>query len=158
MSVDDLPTPLIEEVFRLEVRVDPPIVVGQDEVHGRRQLVPIVEGVVSGRLNGQVLPGGVDSQIIRPDGFTELVARYALELDDGERVYVNNVGIRRVDDPQMAALVAAGQVVDPKHVYFAAVPTFETYSEKYRWLERSLFFSYGIRLPDKVVLRFYQIR
>lgn len=157
-NMDELPTPSIEEIFRLDVRVSPPIVVGQDEVHGRRQLIPIVEGVASGRLNGRILPGGVDSQIIRPDGFTELVARYALELEDGERVYVNNAGIRRVDDPRMAALAAAGQVVDPEYVYFAAIPTFETYSEKYRWLEQSLFFSYGVRFPDRVVLRFYQIR
>lgn len=70
---------------------------------------------MSGRLNGRVLPSGVDSQIIQPDGFTELVARYGPELgpelDGSEQVYVSNTGIRRVNDPQMAVLVAAGLAV-----------------------------------------------
>jgi len=156
MDLNKIPDPQLEEVFRIEIRVNPAIVVGQDNTHGRRQLIEIAEGKVTGKLSGKVMPGGIDSQVIRPDGFTDLVARYALELDDGECVYLNNVGMRRVD-PSVAAEVAAGKIVDPKYVYFVAVPTFETYSEKYRWLEQSVFFSYGARLPDKVLLRFFRI-
>jgi hypothetical protein len=153
----DIPIPRLEEAFRVEVKVDPPVVVGQDDKHGRRQLIAITEGVVSGKLNGKVLPCGVDSQIIRPDGFTELVARYGLLLDDGESVYINNSGIRRVD-PSVAAEVAGGKIVDPKYVYFVTVPTFETYSPKYAWLEKSVFICSAIRLPDKVLLRFYEVK
>jgi hypothetical protein len=156
--MENIPTPSFEEVFRLETSVAPPIVVGQDDVHGRRQLIPIGDGTVTGKMTGRVMPGGVDSQIIRPDGFTELVARYAVELDDGEHIYINNAGVRRITDPEAAALVATGKIVDPKHVYFATVPTFETYSEKYRWLEKSIFVCYGVRLPDKVLLTFYEVR
>jgi Protein of unknown function (DUF3237) len=158
MDPEDVPTPSFAEVFRIEARLAQPIVVGQDNVHGRRQLVRIVEADVTGKLTGHAMPGGVDSQIIRPDGFTELVARYAIELDDGERIYVNNAGVRRISEPEIAALAAAGEIVDPKYVYFVTVPTFETYSEKYRWLERSVFFCYGARTPDKVLLRFFEIK
>lgn len=42
-----------------------------------------------------MLPGGVDSQIIEPDGTCRLSARYALQVEEGT-VYVENNGIRRV--------------------------------------------------------------
>ena len=148
--------PRLEEVFTVEAIVGAPIVVGQDSTHGRRQLIAIEGGTVSGKLSGNLMPGGVDSQIIRPDGFTELVARYAVKLDDGETVYINNTGIRRVD-PSVAEEAAMGKIVDPKYVYFVTVPGFETYSRKYEWLEKSVFICYAMRLPDKVVLRFYEV-
>ncbi len=156
MDLSQLPVPKLEEIFRIEVQVAKPVVVGQDGVKGRRQLVEITSGTVSGNLSGKVLPGGVDSQIIRPDGFVELVARYGLELDDGERIYIDNNGVRRVD-PAYAHLVAQGEIVDPSHVYFATVAKFESYSEQYKWLERSLFICYGARLPMSVLLTFYQV-
>ena len=157
MFTNDLYAPQLEKVFSIEVSVDKPVVAGQDNVHGRRQLIPITGGVVTGKLNGTVLPGGVDSQIIRPDGFTELVARYALRLDDGCSVYIDNAGVRRVD-PAVAEEVANGNIVDPKYVYFVTVPKFETYSPKYAWLERSVFLCRGIRLPDKVLLNYYEVK
>ena len=112
MDLNDLFAPQLEKAFSIEVSVDKPVVVGQDDVHGRRQLIPISGGIVSGRLSGKVLPGGVDSQIIRPDGFTELVARYAITLDDGCSVYIDNAGVRRVA-PEVAGEVANGKIVDP---------------------------------------------
>ena len=156
MDIKNIPQPMLEECFRIEATVEAPVVVGQDSVHGRRQLIIVKEGTLSGKLKGRLLPGGVDSQIIRPDGFTELSARYALELTDGKTVYVENNGIRRVDSGR-AAQVAAGEIVDPKYVYFATVPKFEVYDESLRWLEQSLFICYAARLPDRVMIRFYQV-
>ncbi len=55
---------------------------GQDDVNGRRQLIPITEGELKGEdlngnpIHGVCLPGGVDSQVIRPNGICELSARY----------------------------------------------------------------------------------
>ena len=50
-----------------------------------RQLIPILSGTLTGapegrypELRGTVLPGGVDSQVIRPDGRCELSARYGV--------------------------------------------------------------------------------
>lgn len=157
MDLNDLFAPQLEKVFSIEVSVDKPVVVGQDDVHGRRQLIPISGGIVSGRLSGKVLPGGVDSQIIRPDGFTELVARYAIALDDGCSVYIDNAGVRRVA-PEVAGEVANGKIVDPGYVYFVTVPKFEVYDSKYAWLERSIFLCRGIRLPDKVLLNYYEVK
>ena len=142
MDLSQIPAPSIKELFRIEVQVADPIVVGQDEQHGNRQLIPILSGRVSGKLNGIVMPGGVDSQVIRPDGLVELSARYALQLDDGNCIYIENNGMRRADSSP---------------VYFATVAHFETYSETYRWLERSVIISYGTRLPSSGLLRFCEI-
>jgi len=156
MDINDIPQPVLRECFQLEAIVDKPILAGQDESNGRRQLIVVKEGVLTGMLKGRVLPGGIDSQIIRSNGITELSARYALELEDGRAIYVENNGFRRVD-PSCIADVSAGKIVDPKYVYFASVPKFEVYDESLRWLERSLFICKAVRLPDKVLIRFYQV-
>lgn len=146
-----------EEVFRIEVIVDAPILVGQDEIVGRRQLIPILSGVVTGpEFNGKVLPGGVDSQIIRPDGKCELSARYAIELDDGAAIYIENNGIRRVPNEYVDD-VKAGKFVDPAVYYFRTVPTFEVYAEKYRWLTEYNFVCSATRLPETVLLQYYKV-
>lgn len=146
-----------EETFQIEVVVDIPILVGQDEVVGRRQLIPILSGVVTGAdFNGKVLPGGIDSQIIRPNGKCELSARYAIELDDGATIYIENNGIRRVPG-EFVDDVKAGKFVDPSVYYFRTVPTFEVYDEKYQWLTSYNFVCTATRLPETVLLRFYKV-
>jgi len=148
---------LSNKAFEIHIQVAAPIVVGQDEVVGRRQLIPILSGTVSGPgIHGEVLPGGVDSQVIRPDGRCELSARYALRLDDGAGIYVENKGIRTVPAPYVAA-VKAGEFVDPQVYYFRTTPTFETFNEKYRWLMNTIFVCKAMRFPDKVVIEFYKI-
>lgn len=147
----------LEEVFRVEVAVDKPIVVGQDDIVGRRQLIPILSGKVKGKgFSGKVLPGGVDSQIIRPDGKCELSARYAIQLEDGATIYIENNGIRTVPE-QYVEDVKGGKFVDPKLYYFRTVPTFETYSEKYKWMMNSIFVCYATRLPENVLIKFYKV-
>jgi hypothetical protein len=146
-----------EELFDILIEVDTPIVVGQDEIVGRRQLIPILSGSVTGNgFNGKILPGGIDSQIIRPDGKCELSARYAIKLDDGATIYIENNGIRTVP-PKYVEAVKKGEFVDPKVYYFRTIPTFEVYDEKYRWLMNYTFFCSARRLPKNVLLKFYKI-
>lgn len=146
-----------EEVFSIIIDVDAPIVVGQDEIVGRRQLIPIRSGRVTGNgFNGEVLPGGIDSQIIRPDGKCELSARYAIKLDDGATIYIENNGIRTVP-PEYVNCVKNGEFVDPNVYYFRTVPTFEVYSPKYKWLTEYTFFCSAKRLPENVLLQFYKL-
>ncbi|MCL1829315.1 MAG: DUF3237 domain-containing protein [Oscillospiraceae bacterium] len=156
MDANDIKHPVLEECFQVEVKVEAPVVVGQDGLHGRRQIIIMTEGIVKGKLNGRILPGGIDAQIIRPNGLAELSARYAIQLDDGKTVYIENNGIRRVE-PAYAAQAAAGKIIDPEFVYFASVPKFEVYDETLKWLEESVFICRAARLPDKVLLRFYRV-
>lgn len=148
----------LEEVFSITIKVGPPILVGQDEQVGRRQLIEIISGEVSGKsFSGKVMPGGVDSQIIRPDGKCELEARYAIQLDDGAAIYIENAGIRTVP-PEYIEEVKAGRFIDPDLYYFRAHPTFEVYDEKYRWMMNHVFVCYATRLPETVLLKFYKVK
>ena len=148
----------LEKVFSIIVKVDTPILVGQDDIIGRRQLIPIISGELIGQdVHGTVLPGGVDSQIIRPDGTCELSARYGVKLDDGTSFYIENNGIRTVPK-EYAALVKNGEFIDPSLYYFCTTPKFEVYSEELKWLTQSIFTCKAIRFPDKVELKFYSIK
>ncbi|WP_169785173.1 DUF3237 domain-containing protein [Campylobacter curvus] len=158
ISAKDVKEPRLELAFMIDIEVEKPLTVGKDSEHGLRRLIAIKGGKVSGKLNGEVLPYGVDSQIVRPDGLTELTARYAIKLDDGAQIYIDNSGIRHITDPEVAKEAAKGKIVDPKYVYFATVTKFETYEPKYKWLERAIFVCYAVRLPDKVLLKFYEVK
>lgn len=62
--------------------------------HGLRQLIPITGGEVSGpMLDGEIVPGGADWQLVRPDGVVELDARYTVRASDGALIHVRNRGI-----------------------------------------------------------------
>lgn len=147
-------------IFSIAVKVSAPIVVGQDEVNGRRQLIPITEGELTGTdikgnvMHGVVLPGGVDSQVIRPDGKCELSARYGVRLDDGTSFYIENNGIRTVPD-EYVQKVLQGEFIEPSLYYFVTTPSFEVYASKLSWLEKHIFVCKAVREPDKVILQYY---
>jgi len=150
------PAPNLVFAFELRAQVGPPVEVG-DVAHGRRRIVSILGGTVKGpELNAKVVPGGADWQLIQPDGFSELDTRYTLETDRGELVYVQNAGIRHAAPDVMRRLLA-GEIVDPKLVYFRTVPKFETSAPNLQWLPRSVFVGVGERFPSEVVVRFYRL-
>ena len=150
----------MKELFTILVQVDAPVVVGQDSTNGRRQLIPISGGELVGHdldgnpIHGMVLPGGVDSQVIRPDGKCELSARYGVRLDDGSSFYIENNGIRTVP-AEYAPQVLRGAFVDPSLYYFATTPTFEAYADHLRWLENYIFVCKAVRTPTQVELHYY---
>src|SRR5205085_11026276 len=81
-------------VFSLVIKVGAPIVAG-DIGWGTRRIIPVLGGEVRGPdMRGIILASGADFQIIRPNGFTELEAKYAFQMDDGAIVYIENIGIR----------------------------------------------------------------
>ena len=152
----------MKALFTVSVAVDKPIVVGQDSKNGRRQLIPITSGTVEGcdingaPLKGTVLPGGVDSQVIRPDGKCELSARYGIRLENGESFYIENNGIRTVPEAYVEK-VLNGEFIDPALYYFATVPTFEAYSDNLRWLEKHVFYCKAIRETAQVKITYYVV-
>jgi hypothetical protein len=150
---DDLRT---RYVFSLAIKVGAPILAG-DLGHGVRRIIPITGGDVFGPgIKGTIFPVGADFQIIRPNGFTELEAKYAFELDDGAIVYIENTGIR-FGPKELLERIAKGEIVDPALIYFRSVPKFETGSEKYRWLMQHLFIGVGARHPDRVEIDVHQV-
>jgi hypothetical protein len=151
-----LPAPTLEHVADLVVLVDRPIEIGETG-GGLRRVIPIVGGTIEGpRLRGRVLPGGADFQLVRSPTVAELDARYALELDGGQRVYVVNRALRRADADVTARLVR-GEPVDPSLVYFRCSPSFEVADETLRWLSESVFVGTGARRPDRVEMSFFKL-
>jgi hypothetical protein len=143
-------------VFSLAIKVGTPIVAG-DLGWGTRRIVPILGGEVTGEwMKGTIFPCGADFQVILPNGFTELEAKYALQMDDGAVVYIENIGIR-FGPKEALDRIARGEIADPALIYFRSVPKFETGSKEYRWLMENLFIGVGARHPDRVELDVHQV-
>jgi hypothetical protein len=151
-----LPTPELKFFADLSVQVDKPIEVGQT-LHGKRRVIPILGGSATG--NGwaaRVLPGGADFQLIVNAQMAELDARYVLETDAGDLIYVQNSAIRTASPDVMAKLLK-GEVVNPESVYFRCMPRFETSSPALSWISERMFIGTGARHPDRVVMRFFEV-
>lgn len=154
--MSDLPTPHLKFFADLSVEVDKPIEVGHT-VHGTRRLISILGGSVKGDgWTARVLPGGADFQLIVNAQMAELDARYALETNAGDVIYVQNHAIRTASPDVMAKLVK-GEVVNPESVYFRCTPRFETASPALSWISERLFIGTGARHPDRVVMRFFEV-
>src|ERR1700675_270870 len=143
-------------VFSLAIKVGTPIVAG-DTGHGVRRVIPVLGGEVHGPgMKGTIFPVGADFQTIRPNGFTELEAKYTFEMDDGAIVYIENTGIR-FGPKELLDRIAEGEIVDPALIYFRSVPKFETGAENYRWLMENLSVGVGARYPDRVEIDVHQV-
>ena len=59
---------------------------------GTRQYIPSPAGASKGHASGQVLPGGWDWQLIRPDGHIDIDASYFIQADDGAVIHIHNRG------------------------------------------------------------------
>jgi hypothetical protein len=148
--------PELRFAFEIAADVQPPLDLGQTQA-GHRRVIPIGGGLVSGpRLQGRILPGGADWQILRPDGAADLDARYTIQADDGALISAVSRGVRH-GPPEVLARLNRGERVDPASYYFRTAGTFETSAPQYMWLTRALVVGAGERYPDKVVIRFWEL-
>lgn len=152
-----LPPPQLEHLCDLAVTIAPPVEVGATPA-GLRRMIPITGGTVTGpRMNGQVLAGGADFQLILGGGTqAHLDARYVIELDDGSRVFVQNTALR-VASLENSQRIMNGQPVNPDEVYFRCQPQLETAAPQWAWLNDSQFIGTGRRAPNGVFLSFYRV-
>ena len=151
--------PYLKEQFTVSCSVDPAIEVGLDlSGEGRRRLIVIPGGTVKGidNNNGKLLPGGIDSQIIRPNGKADISARYAIAFDDGTSIYIQNDGIRTVP-PEDVQTVVSGGFVDPSHYYFVTAPKIEVYDKSREWMANRMWICVGIRKPETVDITYYTV-
>lgn len=152
-----LNAPELDWLADLTVRVDRPQEVGQT-VHGQRRVIPILGGEVTGQgWTARVLPGGADFQLIVTPRLAELDARYTLETDAGDLIFVQNRAIR-VAEPELTQRLIRGEPVDPALIYFRCSPRFETASRALGWISERLFIGTGARHPDRVEMRFFTVR
>lgn len=125
--------------------------------YGERRVIGILGGSVRGpKLNGRILPGGADWQLIRTDGTADIKARYIIETDDGARIMVTSEGLRH-GPPEVMVKLARGDNVDPAHYYFRTVMRFETSDPNVDWLNRILALARGQREARAVRLDVYEV-
>lgn len=163
-----LNAPAMEHVCDLQVFVTAPIEAGQVvglNSRGKRRIIPIEGGTLMGSaanyptLQGRILPGGADFQMVVSDTCADLDARYMIALDGayaGEHIFVQNRALRRGNAQDVAKLVR-GEAVDPSRIYFRCAPTFEVSTPKLQWMTESLFIGSAARGTGSVQLSFYRL-
>lgn len=148
--------PQLKHFASLRVEIATPQEIGAAQF-GTRRVIPITGGTVQGNgWNGRVLTGGADFQRIVSPRLAELDARYVLESDDGETIFVQNRALRAAD-PEVTQKIIDGIPVDPSEVYFKCTPIFETSAERFQWITERLFIGTGVRKPDCVEIDFFEV-
>lgn len=125
--------------------------------HGMRVVYPIAGGRIEGvKLSVEIMPFGADWLLIRSDGVGELDVRATMRTEEGELIYCSYKGILEID-PERLARIQNGEDIDPSEYYFRTVPTFETASEKYSWLNRIVCIGVGKLEAGRVRYKVYEI-
>lgn len=126
-SGQDTITVETEFLFDLHVDLDPPQPIGAGP-YGLRIIFPATGGTVEGpNINGVVLAGGADWSITRNDGVFELDARVTILTDDDQFIYMSYMGYNDGE-------------------YWRVLSHFETGSEEYSWLNKTLAVGIGTNL------------
>jgi hypothetical protein len=145
-----------EPIFRIHAELADILGLGRTP-YGERRIVNILGGHVEGvKLNGRILPGGADWQIIRTDHVTDLDARYTIETEAGARIMVLSQGLRH-GPPDIMARLARGETLDPGLYYFRTAMRFETADPAVAWLNRILAIGHGMREARAVRIDVYEV-
>ena len=153
------PTPRLDFLARFEVALTvPPYELGETSDLGRRRIIPITGGRFDGPLlTGEILDNGADWQVVTRDGVALIDTRYLLRLSDGALAYLRTEGFRHGPQDVIAAL-ARGEDVDPASYYFRVTLRFETASERFGWLNRTVAIGAAMRHARAVVYDAYVVR
>jgi hypothetical protein len=145
-----------EPIFRIHCEVANLLDLGPAPF-GHRRVVNLLGGTVTGaKLQGRVLPGGADWQIMAANGCIDLHARYTLESDAGALIQVESKGMRCAP-PDILERLGRGENVDPSLYYFRTVMRFETAHPTTDWMNRILALARGAREKNAVKLDVYEV-
>ena len=137
--------PGTELALELFVAITPAVTVGASDA-GTRRFIPITGGRFSGNgIKGEVMAGGADWQLVRPDGVVEVNALYSIKTDDGAVIVVDNRGI----------IVPADGGIG----YARTNPQFHAPQGKYEWLNKTLFVGTITPSPQggAVIIRVFKV-
>lgn len=175
--------PELALAFTLNVELAPPQTIGTT-IYGDQRFIPITGGTITGpKLTGNILAGGGDWNLVRPDDLVHLLAKYTISLteDNGSEtlVTITNEGIGRANRAVMEGVFNAddpsefsnGSMGTGKSVvegdgegdgwYTRTSPKFEVrVGSKYQWLCCSLWLGV-LRPPQRqgeVVIDVFQVR
>ena len=141
----------LEEIMVVNVKIGGKEVNSFRAEDGRSVVMIPFDATIEGKyFNGEVLPGGVDTQVIGPGGATHtLSARYMAKGKDFTgadcHVYIENNGVIHGPD--------AGR----EGFYMRTHPTFVTDSKALAFLNTDLFCGDSEGTPDGVKITLYRI-
>lgn len=151
-----LDAPTLEHICDIEVALGPIQEMGEGRA-GKRRIIPIVGGVVTGpRINGRVLNVGADWQTVFNGSLAELDTRYALKTDDGATIEIINYGYR-FGEAGVLKKLAEGEEVSPDQYYMRTQARLETGDPRYSWVNHTLFVGTGARHQSSVTMALYAI-
>lgn len=151
-DVGDIKTELL---FDVVIDLDPPLHIG-----GGRTLFGAAGGTFEGpRLRGEVVAGGGDWAVFRPDGTMVLDVRLTLRTHDDALVHMTYSG-RWATPPEIRTDLAdpANRTrIDPASYYFRTTSLFETGDKRYTWLNDVVSVGSGYLIEGGVAYRISQV-
>ncbi len=157
MNPDAMPAPpVLVPMTQIRCEVGALVTLGPAK-YGERRYVPLGGGTVQGpELNGTLVEGGVDWQVQRADGVTDIAAHYVIRTTDGALVEVQSEGMRHGPAEVMARL-ARGEPVARDEYFFRTVVRFTTGAPAWLHLNKVLAIAVGQREATRVLLDLYRI-
>jgi len=154
--VDEITTAYLFDMF---VDLNPRLDFGQGPL-GQRVLFGSAGGLFEGpKLRGEVLPGGGDWTLFRPNGVMTLDVRLTLRTHDDALVHMTYGG-RWLTPPELRREMAdpvKRYQIDPARYYFRTNPLFETGAERYAWLNDIVCVGSGYLIPGGIAYRVSQV-
>ena len=157
--IRDVASIATDHLFDMVVDLDPPLDVGPGP-YGRRVVYGSAGGTFTGPgLHGEVLPGGGDWTLFRPDRTMALDVRLTLRTHDGALVHMTYGGRWTVPPDLRSSVDDPGRRhrIDPSRYYFRTTPLFETGSEHYSWLNDVVCVGSGYAVDGGVAYRVAQV-
>ncbi|MDX2376460.1 DUF3237 domain-containing protein [Microbacterium sp. LRZ72] len=149
------PIPALEPAFDVEARLGPLEDHGMTRA-GHRRVIPVAGGTITGQIEGTLLAGGADWQVVRADGSIEINGHYSARTNEGELLLIHSVGVRSGAPAVLEALLH-GEQVDPSEYYFRTAVTIETSASRLREFEASLYVTSCVREADAVRYTAYRV-
>lgn len=148
-----------ELLFDIVVDLNPRLGIG-DGPFGRRIMFGAAGGTFEGpKLRGEVVPGGGDWALFRPDGAMSLDVRLTLRTHDDALVQMTYGG-RWITPAELKADMAdpvKRTQVDPSRYYFRTNPLFETGAKQYAWLNDIVCVGQGYLVEGGIAYKVEQV-
>lgn len=139
----------LTHIFSYHADLKAPQQIGETQF-GNRLIFDVTGGTIEGRnIKGTILPSGGDWILIDDKGVGRLDVRATFQTDDGALIYMQYFGVIVLGD-STASETRFGER------YFMTQPRFETSSEKYDWLNRTVAVAEGRSLPNAVEYNVYK--
>ena len=149
--------PGLKFIFEVNINLDPPLELDLTR-YGQRRIINIKGGIVTGPdIQGTILPGGADWQTVRSDGTIDISAKYTIQTDDGEYLFLKDRGIRTLPEKVLQKKKSGKEINSSEYVMRTSATIEANYKGKYDWLNRSILVSAGFRKENSIVIRFYKV-